>query len=182
MRCRRSESGYLRIDLPEADRPALSCAPMLISDFDYELPAELIARYPASDRRGSRLLVVEDGTRDLGFEALPSLLRPGDLLVFNDTRVIKARLTGHKETGGKVEILIERIESERVALAHVRASKSPKPGGRLLIDGGAEAVIVGRDDDLFLIEFSDELLPYLNKHGDVPLPPYIERKAEDSDV
>ncbi|MDH3334710.1 MAG: tRNA preQ1(34) S-adenosylmethionine ribosyltransferase-isomerase QueA [Gammaproteobacteria bacterium] len=155
---------------------------MFISDFDYELPHELIARYPAQDRRGSRLLSVGDGVEDLGFADLPTLLQSGDLLVFNDTRVIKARLNGHKETGGKAEILVERIESERVALAHVRASKSPKPGSRLLIDGGAEAVVAGRDDDLFLLEFSADLLPYLDEHGDVPLPPYLEREADAADI
>ena len=155
---------------------------MLISDFDYELPNELIARYPTRDRRDSRLLAVTDGLADLGFADLPSLLRAGDLLVFNDTRVIKARLAARKETGGKAEILIERVESERIALAMVRASKSPKPGGRLLLDGGAEAVVAGRDDDLFVLEFSTEVLPFLEHPGDVPLPPYLERDATDDDV
>lgn len=155
---------------------------MRISDFDYELPPELIARYPAQDRRDSRLLSVRDSVEDLGFADLPSLLRPGDLLVFNDTRVIKARLNGRKETGGKAEILIERIESERVALALVRASKSPRPGSLLVFDGGAEAVVVGRDDDLFVLEFSTKLLPYLEEYGDVPLPPYLEREADDADI
>ena len=155
---------------------------MFISDFDYDLPPELIARYPAPDRRGSRLLAVGDRIADLGFAELPSLLRAGDLLVFNDTRVIKARLAARKESGGKAEILVERIESERVALAHIRASKSPKPGGRLMIQGGAEAVVVARDDDLFVLEFSVNLLPYLDKHGDVPLPPYLEREADETDV
>ena len=160
----------------------LPCAPMRITDFDYELPPELIARYPAADRRGSRLLSVTEGIHDLGFAELPSLLRAGDLLVFNDTRVIKARLAARKETGGRAEILVERIESDRVALTHIRASKSPKPGGRLLIEGGAEAVVVARDGDLFLLEFSADLLPYLEQYGDVPLPPYLEREADDSDI
>ena len=155
---------------------------MLISDFDFELPDELIARYPAADRRGSRLLAVIDGVQDLGFAELPTLLRPGDLLVFNDTRVIKARLAARKETGGKAEILIERIESERVALAMVRASKTPKPGSRLLLDGGAEAKVVARDDDLFLLEFSHDILVYLDAHGEVPLPPYLERAADEDDI
>ena len=155
---------------------------MLISEFDYDMPPELIARYPAKDRRSSRLLAVTDGIHDLGFADLPSLLRAGDLLVFNDTRVIKARLTGRKESGGKVEVLIERIESDRLALAHVRASKSPKPGGRLLLDGGGEAVVAARDDGLFLIEFSTELLPYLDRYGEVPLPPYLEREADATDI
>ena len=160
----------------------LPCAPMRITDYDYELPPELIARYPAADRRGSRLLSVTDGIHDLGFAELPSLLHAGDLLVFNDTRVIKARLAAQKETGGRAEILVERIESDRVALTHIRASKSPKPGGRLLIEGGAEAVVVARDDDLFLLEFSADLLSYLEKYGDVPLPPYLEREADESDI
>jgi len=160
----------------------LPCAPMRISEFDYELPSELIARYPAADRRGSRLLSVTDGIHDLGFAQLPTLLRAGDLLVFNDTRVIKARLAAQKETGGRAEILIERIESDRLALVHIRASKSPKPGGRLTIQGGAEAIVVARDDDLFVLEFSVDLLPYLEEHGDVPLPPYLEREADASDI
>ena len=155
---------------------------MLISDFDYDLPAELIARYPARDRRGSRLLAVTDDLKDLGFADLPSLLRAGDLLVFNDTRVIKARLAARKATGGKAEILIERVESDRTALAMIRASKSPKPGGRLLLAGGAEAQVTGRDDDLFALEFSTEVLPYLERHGEVPLPPYLERDADAADI
>jgi S-adenosylmethionine:tRNA ribosyltransferase-isomerase len=155
---------------------------MLISDFDYELPDELIARYPAKERRGSRLLVVDDGLHDLGFAALPSLLREGDVLVFNNTRVIKARLDARKATGGRVEILVERIASARIALAMLRASKTPKPGSRLVLDGGAEAVVVGRDDDLFLLEFSTDILAYLDAHGAVPLPPYLEREADAEDV
>ncbi|MDJ0711017.1 MAG: tRNA preQ1(34) S-adenosylmethionine ribosyltransferase-isomerase QueA [Woeseiaceae bacterium] len=155
---------------------------MLISDFDYQLPEELIARFPAPERRGSRLLVVEDGIRDLGFADLPTLLHPDDLLVFNDTRVIKARLNARKETGGKVEILIERVHGERQALAHVRASKTPKPGTRLLVDGGPEAVVLGRKEDLFELEFSMDLLACLDAHGEVPLPPYLERDADADDV
>ncbi len=155
---------------------------MLISDFDYELPQELIARYPAVDRRGSRLLCVGDDIADLRFADLPSLLRSGDLLVFNDTRVIKARLAAHKETGGKAEILVERIEEQRSALVHIRASKSPKPGSWLLVQGGAEAEVTGRDGELFVLRFSTDILPYLDKHGAMPLPPYLEREAEESDV
>ena len=160
----------------------IPCAPMLISDFNYVLPPELIARYPAADRRGSRLLEVGEQLNDLQFSDLPSLLQAGDLLVFNDTRVIKARLLARKDTGGKAEVLIERIEGERVALAHVRASKSPKPGGRLQLAAGAEATVVGRDDDLFLLEFSVDLMPYLDEHGDVPLPPYLERESDATDI
>ncbi len=155
---------------------------MRISDFDYTLPAELIARYPARDRRGSRLLAVSGGFEDLGFADLPSLLRAGDLLVFNDTRVIKARLGARKATGGRAEVLVERVESERTALAMIRASKSPKPGGRLLLDGGAEAVVTARNDDLFALEFSTDVLPYLERHGEVPLPPYLGRDVTEADV
>jgi S-adenosylmethionine:tRNA ribosyltransferase-isomerase len=155
---------------------------MLISDFDYELPQELIARYPAADRRGSHLLCVGDDIADLCFADLPSLLRAGDLLVFNDTRVIKARLAAHKETGGKAEILVERIEGRRSALVHIRASKSPKPGSRLLVQGGAEAEVTGRDGELFALRFSTDILPYLDKYGAMPLPPYLEREAEESDI
>ena len=154
---------------------------MRITDFDYELPRELIARYPTPHRRGSRLLAIDDGIRDLEFSDLPALLRRGDLLVFNDTRVIKARLTGRKETGGKAEILVERIEGERSALAHVRASKSPRPGTRILLRRDVHAVVTGREDDLFALEFSTAVLPLLEEQGQVPLPPYLERAAEDAD-
>jgi len=155
---------------------------MLISDFDYTLPEDLIARYPARERRDSRLLVVGDQNLDLGFAELPSQLRAGDLLVFNDTRVIKARLHARKETGGKAEILIERVTGPGSALAHVRASKSPKPGGRLLLDGAASAQVIEREGDLFALEFSVDVLPFLDQFGDVPLPPYLEREANASDV
>lgn len=155
---------------------------MLISDFDYELPTGLIARYPAKERRGSRLLALGEGLLDLGFADLPSLLRDGDLLVFNDTRVIKARVDARKETGGKAEILLERITGERSALAMIRASKSPRAGGRLLLPGKVEAAVTGRADDLFELEFSVDVLPYLETHGTVPLPPYLEREADDDDV
>jgi S-adenosylmethionine:tRNA ribosyltransferase-isomerase len=108
---------------------------MFISDFDYPLPEGLIAQYPAPERRASRLLEVSDSLYDRQFTDLPGLLRPGDLLVFNDTRVIRARLQAHKGTGGRAEVLIERVQAKNVALAHVRASKSPKPGSKLLFDG-----------------------------------------------
>ena len=155
---------------------------MLIADFDYELPQELIARYPTQDRRGSRLLVVGQGIGDFGFADLPSQLRCGDLLVFNDTRVIKARLQARKETGGKAELLIERIEGARSALAHIRASKSPKPGSRIEFGNDVEAVVTGRSDDLFALDFSTDVMALLDEQGEVPLPPYLEREAEADDV
>lgn len=154
---------------------------MFLADFDYELPDELIARYPAPERRASRLLVVGRELEDRGFSDLPALLDPGDLLVFNNTRVIHARLRGRKASGGKTEILIERILSADEALAQVRASKSPKPGARLLLPGGAMASVVGRETDLFRLRFDTELDPYLERHGEVPLPPYLGREAESAD-
>ncbi len=155
---------------------------MLISDFDYELPDELIARYPADERRGSRLLALTDGIKDLAFADLPRLLRDGDLLVFNDTRVIRARLAATKDTGGRAEVLVERVTGERTALAHVRASKSPKSGGRLKLAGGEEAVVEERDGELFSLAFSCEIMSLLEQHGEVPLPPYLQREAEAGDV
>jgi len=159
----------------------LPCAPMLISDFNYELPDELIAQYPAADRRGSRLLDLSDTIVDTGFAQLPALLRSGDLLVFNDTRVIKARLAATKETGGRAEILIERVQGQRKALAHIRASKSPKPGGRLILADDVVAEVISRDGELFSLAFSCDVLPFLDDHGEVPLPPYLHRAAEEAD-
>ncbi len=154
---------------------------MRISDFDYALPAELIARYPTAERRASRLLEVGDELNDRRFADLPTLLRPGDLLVFNDTRVIHARLHGRKETGGRCELLIERIEGEDSALAQVRASKTPKPGSRIELPGNVSAVVGGRRGEFFSLTFSAPLAQYLDQFGEVPLPPYLERDAESAD-
>ncbi len=155
---------------------------MFISDFDYELPDELIARFPAPERSGSRLLELGDEVRNLQFTDLPSLLREGDLLVFNDSRVIKARLPATKETGGKAEILIERIYGDREALAHVRASKTPRPGSRLLLANGSEVEVVGREESLFELRFAEDVLPLLDACGEVPLPPYLGRDADEDDI
>ncbi len=154
---------------------------MRISDFDYALPAELIARYPTAERRASRLLEVGDELNDRRFADLPTLLRPGDLLVFNDTRVIHARLHGRKETGGRCELLIERIQSEDSALVQVRASKTPKPGSRIELPGNVSAVVGGRRGEFFSLTFSAPLAQYLDQFGEVPLPPYLERDAESAD-
>ena len=153
---------------------------MRTSDFNYALPDELIARYPMPERRGSRLLEVGSELVDRQFADLPALLRAGDLLVFNDTRVIPARLHGRKESGGRVEVLIERVESDSNALAHIRASKSPKPGSKLLIDD-IEVLVTGRDGEIFSLAFAEPVLPLLDRLGEVPLPPYLERAAEESD-
>jgi S-adenosylmethionine:tRNA ribosyltransferase-isomerase len=153
---------------------------MRISDFHYELPDELIARYPAAQRRDSRLLEVSDSCHDRQFAEFPELLQAGDLLVFNDTRVIPARLRGHKETGGRVEILVERVTADSSAIAHIRASKSPRAGSRLLVDG--ETIEVrGREGEMYRLEFSTPVLALLERSGEMPLPPYLERAAEETD-
>ena len=153
-----------------------------LGDFDFELPPELIAQHPAAERSASRLLDGRGATPvDRVFRDLPALLEPGDLLVFNDTRVIKARLLGVKTTGGSVEALVERVLPEHEVLAHLRASKSPKPGSRVLFFGrdGADAFdaeVLGRagpEDSLFRLRFPGEPLALLERHGHVPLPPYI---------
>ena len=153
---------------------------MRISEFDYSLPDELIARHPTAERRGSRLLEVGTGLADRNFAELPSLLRDGDLLVFNNTRVIPARLLGQKESGGHIEVLIERIETDSTALAQVRASKTPKPGGKLLFDD-VEAKVVGRAGEFFLLDFSTPVMQLLECSGEIPLPPYLDRPAEPDD-
>ena len=158
----------------------LPCAPMRISDFSYQLPDELIARFPAAERRGSRLLEVGEQLVDRQFAELPALLRAGDLLVFNDTKVIPARLHGRKESGGKVEILIERVIGETSALAHVRASKSPKPGGVIHV-GDNVITVTARAGQLFELEFATPIMALLEKSGEMPLPPYLERSPEASD-
>ena len=158
------------------------------SDFTYDLPDELIAQHPLSERSASRLLSLEGPTGEvshLSFKDLPSLLRAGDLLVFNNTRVIPARLHGHKETGGRVEILIERVTGETSALAHVRSSKSPKPGTRIFVGASepeqGEVLVTGRDGDLFVLESVQGIAQLLERFGHMPLPPYIEREDEEAD-
>ena len=148
-----------------------------LDDFDFALPPELIAQHPAAERSGSRLL---DGTgsetRDRRFRELPDLLRVGDLLVVNDTRVIKARLLGAKASGGAVEALVERVEPERRVLAHVRASKAPKAGSTIRFADAFDAEVLGRagpESALFELHFPDDPYLLLERHGHVPLPPYI---------
>ena len=157
---------------------------MHVADFHFDLPESLIARHPLAERRGSRLLVLDGPSGELShrhFADLLGYLRPGDLMVFNDTRVIPARLFGQKASGGKLEILVERVLDEERVLAHVRSSKSPKPGSRILIDGGAEAEMVARHDALFELKFAEPVLPLLERVGHMPLPPYIDRPDEAED-
>ena len=153
---------------------------MRVDQFYYDLPEGLIANEPARQRTDSRLLVLDGDTGELQhcrFSAVAELLEPGDLLVMNDTRVIPARLFGKKATGGRIEVLVERILDDHRLLAQVRASKSPKAGAELFFDGGYKATVLGRVDDLFELEFSGEgtVLDILNAVGHIPLPPYIER-------
>jgi S-adenosylmethionine:tRNA ribosyltransferase-isomerase len=151
-----------------------------LRDFDYDLPAELIAQAPSATRSASRLLAVDGRVlRDLAFTALPSLLAPGDLAVFNDTKVIKARVFARKESGGRAELLIERVTGEREAWAQVRASHAPRAGSCLVLAGGAQARVLERDDRFFRLRFdtAQPLPDWLELHGEVPLPPYIDRAA-----
>ncbi|MCH7342749.1 tRNA preQ1(34) S-adenosylmethionine ribosyltransferase-isomerase QueA [Pelomonas sp. CA6] len=159
-----------------------------VSDFDFALPPELIAQHPAAQRSASRLL---DGRQwppvDRVFRDLPQLLNPGDLLVFNNTQVIKARLYGHKASGGAVEALVERVlPGTREVWAHMRASKSPKPGARVsFADGAFDAEVLGRcgpDQGLFHLRLSGDPFELLERHGHVPLPPYIEHGDSEDDV
>ncbi len=155
---------------------------MHVADFDYSLPQELIAQYPAPRRRDARLLILESdgGQRDTGIGELPSMVAPGDLIVLNDTRVIPARLRGAKETGGAVEILIEKFLTDYRALAQIRASKAPKSGARIKIEPTGDVIVAGRRDDLFVIETAraESLRALVEKCGHVPLPPYIARPDE----
>lgn len=154
---------------------------MKLTDFDYELPADLIARFPTEERRDSRLLDVGESLADRGFADLPDVLAPGDLLVFNDTQVIPARLYGTKATGGRVEILVERIEDPTEALVMLKASKTPKVGSTIDFGNGATARVAGRSDEFFVLVFSRPVMEILDQQGSVPLPPYLGRDAESAD-
>ncbi|MFE8102674.1 tRNA preQ1(34) S-adenosylmethionine ribosyltransferase-isomerase QueA [Brenneria goodwinii] len=161
---------------------------MRVADFSFELPESLIAHYPQAQRSGCRLLSLDGPTGNLThgvFTDLLNKLDAGDLLVFNNTRVIPARLFGRKASGGKLEVLVERVLDERRVIAHVRASKAPKPGAELLLgdDDSVRATMVARHDALFELHFDDsrDVLSILNDIGHIPLPPYIDRPDEESD-
>ena len=156
---------------------------MQAADFDYPLPPELIAQRPLPERSASRLLVVDAAAgqrRDARFTDLPGLLAPGDLLVFNDTRVVPARLEGVKPTGGVVEMLLERPLEGLEALLHMRASKPLRPG-QVVRTGGGDIVVEGREEDLFRVRLPEPALEFFGRHGSVPLPPYIERAPDGDD-
>ena len=154
------------------------------ADFSFELPPEQIAQQPLSDRSASRLLVwdpVLKSTQHRHFVDLPDLLAPGDLLVVNDTRVIPARFFAVKDSGGRAEVLVERVESATVALCHVRVSKALKPGRTLSAPAG-RLTVLGRCGELYRLQFDEDVAGFLDTHGQVPLPPYIERPPDQDDI
>ena len=162
---------------------------MKLSDFDYELPPALIAQFPPAERGASRLLHLDGSSgvlSDRSFRDLPDLVGPGDVLVMNDTRVINARLTGRKASGGQIEVLIERVLDAGAArvLAQVRASKSPRAGTRLSLNGGAEAEVLGRAGEFYELQFLDctDIFALIERAGSVPLPPYITHQADAADA
>ncbi|HUW51561.1 MAG TPA: tRNA preQ1(34) S-adenosylmethionine ribosyltransferase-isomerase QueA [Sulfuricella sp.] len=159
---------------------------MKTSDFDFELPPDLIAQLPAPERGQSRLLHLDGASgalEDRQFGDLPQFLKAGDLLVFNDTRVIKARLFGVKDSGGKLEVLVERVLDQHHVLAHIRASHAPKPGSGLLLAGAIAATVVERQGELYCLRFAgeDSVLDLLEQYGSLPLPPYITHAPDEFD-
>lgn len=155
---------------------------LTLDDFDYLLPTECIAQAPLDERSASRLLVMTGAVLEgRQFIDLPDLLAPGDLLVMNDTRVLHARLFGQKATGGQVEVLVERVTADDEALAQVRASKSLKPGGRLRLEDAFDAEVIGREGEFYRLHFPDNAIELIERHGRLPLPPYIERAAANAD-
>ena len=157
---------------------------MRVAHFQFDLPYELIARYPLAERRASRLLVLDGPSGAIAhqqFTDLLNYLRPGDLMVFNNTRVIPARLFAKKLTGGKLEVLVERVLDTDRVLAHVRASKAPKVDSAIEFENGTQATLLARHDSLFEWQFTEPVLPLLERIGHMPLPPYMERADEHAD-
>jgi S-adenosylmethionine:tRNA ribosyltransferase-isomerase len=160
---------------------------MRLEDFDYDLPPELIAQTPARERTSSRLLHLDGNTgvlRDLAFRDIVELIAPSDVLVLNDTRVIKARLFGRKSTGGRIELLVERVLSTNEVLAQTRASHPPRDGSRIVFAGELQATVLERMGGFVRLRFEncDDVLAVLDRHGEVPLPPYIEHVADENDA
>lgn len=158
---------------------------MQLSDFNFDLPDELIARYPLETRSASRLLHLDAQGQhhDLHFTNILDLLEPGDLLVLNDTKVMKARLKGKRASGGAVEVLVERMQTPLIAHCHIKASNSPKAGAELFIGvDEVKVTVTGRHENLFIVEFSQPILDVLDKYGKLPIPPYFNREAEDIDT
>lgn len=159
---------------------------MKTQDFDFYLPPHLIAQHPTQERTASRLLCLDGVSGSLAdkmFVDFPNQCHENDLLIFNDTRVIKARLFGHKQSGGNVEVLIERVINPQVAYAHVRASRSPKIGSRMRLSDAFDVEVTARHDDLFELHFLSDVSVFelLEQHGSLPLPPYITHAATDDD-
>lgn len=157
---------------------------MQLSDYSFTLPDQLIARYPLDSRSASKLLhLTADGQfQDHQFTDLIDLVQPGDLLVLNDTKVMKARLKGKRATGGNIEILVERIFEQNIAHCHIKASNSPKENAELFVgDGAIRVVVKGRQDNLYIVEFSEAVLSVLDRFGQLPIPPYFNREAEEID-
>ena len=158
---------------------------MKTSDFDYALPEELIAQHPAAERSASRMLHLDGKTgafEDLMFAQLPSLVRPNDLVVLNDTRVIKARLFGHKSTGGKTEVFVERIVAEREALVLMRSGHRTRAGTRLTVGDGVGVEVLALENDLYRARFSEPVMAVLERCGNVPLPPYVRHRPDAVDA
>ncbi len=153
-----------------------------LSDFDFDLPPERIAQHPLPDRSASRLLQLDgDQITDRHFADIVDQLQPGDLLVMNNTRVLKARFFGVKETGGQVEVLVERVLDNRTVLAQVRASKSPKPGNRIRLADAFDVTVGERAGEFFTLHFEGDVFELIEAHGRLPLPPYIEHNADEFD-
>jgi S-adenosylmethionine:tRNA ribosyltransferase-isomerase len=155
---------------------------LTLADFDYHLPPECIAQAPLTERSASRLLLLKgNALDDRGFTDLPELLAPGDLLVMNDTRVLHARLLGQKDSGGRIEVLVERVTADDEVLAQVRASKSPKAGGSIRLEEAFDAEVLGREGEFYRLRFPSDAVELIERHGRLPLPPYIERAAGGAD-
>jgi S-adenosylmethionine:tRNA ribosyltransferase-isomerase len=159
---------------------------MKVQDFDFALPPDLIAQFPAEQRAGSRMLYLEGSTgalQDSMFSDLPRYFRPGDVVVLNDTLVIKARLHGVKDSGGKVEVMVERVLDSDSVLALVRASHAPKPGSRLFLEGAIEASVLAREGEFYTLRFNHPrtAMELLERYGKLPLPPYISRSTTEMD-
>src|SRR5262245_55837076 len=157
---------------------------MKLSDFDYELPEELVAQHPAPQRAASRLLHLDASGRlqDLAFADLPRLVDRRDALVLNDTRVVKARLHGRKNTGGRIELFVERITSEREGLALAHSGHPLKAGHRLVVGDGVAVEVLGREADFVSVRFAEPIAGVLERCGNVPLPPYIRHAPAPDDT
>lgn len=159
--------------------PPVVATSLTLADFDYALPPDLIAQAPLPQRSASRLLVLDGRQRaDARFIDLPNMLRPGDLLVMNDTRVLHARLLGRKASGGQVEVLVERLLESDVVLAQLRASKSPKAGSRVRLEDAIDVEVLGREGEFYRLRFAGDAAELIERHGRLPLPPYIERTVQ----